>query len=161
MSRLIALSGMFIGAVGIFFGFYFLGNDPHRALAIVTTTTVGLVGVLAFVRHFIFHKADARRMGWETDRPEWAYEVGFANLAFGVMGFVSVFTNLGLQAQALTILGYAVYLMQAALLHGYQYFKGDSKSAEKLWRVVIGTASFAAMMLFFALFALLGPTAIA
>lgn len=160
MSKSIALSGMFIGAVGIFFGFYHLGRNPQLALAIVTTTTVGLVGVLAFVRHFIFHKADAKRMGWETDRPEWAYEVGFANLAFGVMGLLSVYADLGLQAQALTILGYAVYLMQAALLHGYQYFTSDAKSADKLWRIVIGTGSFAAMMLFFAVYALLRRYAI-
>ena len=129
-------------------------NKPQLSLAIVTATTVGVVGVLAFIRHFIFHKADAKRMGWETDRPEWAYEVGFANLAFGVMGLFSVFGKLGMPAQALTILGYAVYLMQAAFLHGYQYFSSETKSAEKLWRIVIGTASFAAMMLYFAIHAL-------
>ncbi len=159
MGKWIALSGMGIGAVGIFFGFFYLGNEPQLALSIVTTTTVGIVGLLAFVRHFIFHKADAKRMGWETDRPEWAYEVGFANLAFGVMGFVAVFANLGVRAQALALLGYAVYLAQAALLHGYEYMKSDTKSAEKLWRIVLGTASFSAMMLFFSLNALLALTA--
>ena len=154
MSKWISLSGMLIGAAGIFFGFFYLENKPQLSLAIVTATTVGVVGVLAFIRHFIFHKADAKRMGWETDRPEWAYEVGFANLAFGVMGLFSVFGKLGMPAQALTILGYAVYLMQAAFLHGYQYFSSETKSAEKLWRIVIGTASFAAMMLYFAIHAL-------
>lgn len=155
MSKWIVLAGMFIGAVGIFFGFFYLAKDPQLALAIVTATTVGLVGVLAFVRHFFFHQADARRLGWETDRPEWAYEVGFANLAFGVMGLLAVLAGLGSQAQALTVLGYAAYLMQAAFLHGYQYFSSDNKSAEKLWRIVIGTGSFAAMMLFFSIHALL------
>ena len=155
MCKWISLTGMFIGTVGIFFGFYHLGRNPQLALEIVTTTTVGMVGILAFVRHFIFHKADAKRMGWETDRPEWAYEVGFANLAFGVMGLFSVYAKLGIQAQALTIFGYAVYLMQAAFLHGYQYVTSDNKSAEKLWRVVIGTAWFAAVMFFFAIYALL------
>lgn len=155
MSKWIGPSGMFIGAVGIFFGFYYLGKNPQLSLAIVTTTTVGLVGVLAFVRHFVFHQSDARRLGWETDRPEWAYEVGFANLAFGAMGLLSVFAELGLRAQALTILGYALYLLQAALLHGYQYISSKEKSAEKLWRVVIGTAWFAALMLFFSIDALL------
>ena len=154
MSKWISLSGMLIGAAGIFFGFFYLENKSQLSLAIVTATTVGVVGVLAFIRHFIFHKADAKRMGWETDRPEWAYEVGFANLAFGVMGLFSVFGKLGMPAQALTILGYAVYLMQAAFLHGYQYFSSETKSAEKLWRIVIGTASFAAMMLYFAIHAL-------
>lgn len=49
MSKWISLAGMFIGAVGIFFGFFYLANNPQRALAIVTVTTVGMVGVLAFV----------------------------------------------------------------------------------------------------------------
>jgi uncharacterized membrane protein len=155
MSKSIALSGMFIGAVGIFFGFFYLGKNPQLSLEIVTVSTVGLVGVLAFVRHLVFHKADAKRMGWETDRPEWAYEVGFANLAFGFMGLFAVFAKLGVQAQALTVLGYAVYLMQAAFLHGNQYFSGNDRSPEKLWRVVIGTGSFSAMMLFFSINALL------
>lgn len=156
MSKWLGLSGMFVGSVGIFFGFYYLGENPQLSLEIMTITTVGIVGVLAFVRHFIFHKADAERMGWETDRPEWAYEVGFANLAFGVMGFLAVLLRLGVQAQALVLLGYAIYLAQAAMLHGYEYIKADHKSAEKLWRIVIGTASFSAMMLFFSLYALIG-----
>lgn len=156
LSKLISLSGMFIGAVGIFLGFYHLGRNPQLSLEIVTTTTVGLVGALAFVRHFIFHKADAKRMGWETDRPEWAYEVGFANLAFAAMGWLAVFARMGTQAQALVLLGYSLYLAQAALLHAYQYRASPVKSPDKLWRVVLGTASFAAMMLFFAMHAMLG-----
>ena len=150
MTRWLSLGSMAMAAVGIFVGFYFwFGNDQKLALAIVTTVTVGVVGLLAFLRHFVFHKADAARMGWETDRPEWAYEVGFANLAFGVMGLVSV-AALGVQAQALALLGYAVYLAQAAALHGYQYAHSKQRSVDKLWRVVIGTASFAAVMAFFA-----------
>lgn len=54
------------------------------------------------------------------------------------------------------MLGYAAYLTQAAFLHGYQYFSSDNKSAEKLWRIVIGTGSFAAMMLFVSIHALVG-----
>lgn len=156
MSKWLHLSGMLVGAVGIFIGFYYLGPNPQLSLEIVTVTTVGLVGVLAFVRHLVFHKADAKQMGWETDRPEWAYEVGFANLAFGAMGLLAVFANLGSQAQALTVLGYALYLMQAAALHATQYLAETERSPGKLWRSVLGTAWFAVLMAFFALRALLG-----
>lgn len=156
MSRWLHLSGMLVGAVGIFFGFFYLGPNPRLSLEIVTVTTVGLVGVLAFVRHFVFHKADARRMGWDTDRPEWAYEVGFANLAFGTMGLLAVFARLGPQAQALTVLGYALYLMQAAALHAAQYLGEAKRSPAKLWNSVLGTAWFAVLMTFFALWSLLG-----
>jgi len=68
---------MVIGGVGIFFGFYYLARAPQTSLSIVTATTVGIVGVLAFVRHVVFHKSDAARLGWETDRPDWMFEVGF------------------------------------------------------------------------------------
>jgi hypothetical protein len=39
---------------------------------------VGTAGILAFLRHLVFHKSDAKRLGWETDRPDWMFEVGFA-----------------------------------------------------------------------------------
>ncbi len=156
MSKWLMLTGMFAGMVGIFFGFFYLGGNPSLSLAIVTATTVGAVGVLAFVRHVVFHKSDAKRMGWETERPEWAYEVGFANLAFGVMALLAVFAGLGVRAQALAVLGYAVYLLQAAFLHGRGYIKSETRSAAKLWRSVVGTASFAVLMLFFSLYALAG-----
>lgn len=156
MSKWLHLSGMLVGTVGVFFGFLYLGPDPRLSLQVVTLTTVGVVGVLAFVRHFFFHEADARRMGWETDRPEWAFEVGFANLAFGAMGLLSVLANLGTEAQALSVLGYALYLAQAAALHATRYFRQPERSPGRLWRSVLGTGWFAVLMTFFALRALFG-----
>ena len=155
MAKLISISGTVIGALGIFFGFYYLSVAPELAVKIVTLTTVGIVGSLAFVRHVVFHKSDAKRLGWETDRPDWMFEVGFANLAFGLMGLISVLTNLGIQAQSLVLLGYSIYLFQAALLHGYRYFTDEKKSAARLWRSFIATLLFAGMMAFFALDTLL------
>lgn len=96
MSKLIGIFSVVIGSTGIFFGFYFLGTDPELSLKIVALSTVGIVGVLAYIRHFIFHKDDAKRMGWETDRPDWMFKVGFANLAFGVMGILAAFADFGL-----------------------------------------------------------------
>lgn len=156
MAKWLNLSGMFVGTIGIFFGFYYLSSQPTLALSIVTATTVGVVGLLAFIRHVVFHKQDAERMGWQTERPDWAYEVGFANLAFGVVGFVAVLGDLGAAAQAVVVLGYAVYLFQAAGLHAYRYFTDEQRSAARLWRSVIGTGLFAAMMTFFAVSALIG-----
>jgi len=155
MVKYISISGIAIGAIGIFFGFYYLAIDPNLAVKIVTFTTVGIVGTLAFVRHFVFHKSDAKRLGWETDKPDWMFEVGFANLAFGSMGLLSVVTNLGMQTQALVLLGYSIYLFQAAMLHGYRYFTDEIKSASRLWRSFLSTLLFAGMMAFFALRVLL------
>jgi hypothetical protein len=150
MAGILSNIGMLIGATGLFFGFFYHAHDPQTSLEIVTVTTVGSVGVLAFVRHVIFHKSDAKRLGWETVRPDWMFEVGFANLAFGFAGFLSVFANEGTRAQALILLGYAIYLFQAALLHGYRYFTDEQKSPARLWRSCLATLLYVGMMTFFA-----------
>lgn len=155
MVKWISLAGKIVAGAGIFFGFYYLGADPQKSLAIVTFTAVGVVGVLAFVNHFIFHKEDAKRLEWETDRPDWMWEVGFANLGFGVMGLLAVLADWGTHAQALALLGYSLYLFQAALLHAYRYFTDEKRSAARLWRGVILTLVLVGMMTFFAVYALL------
>ena len=65
--------------------------DAAAGLEIFTPTAVGLVGLLAFVRHFVFHESDAKRLGWESSRPQFQYEVGFANLAFALVAFLVYF----------------------------------------------------------------------
>lgn len=155
MAEIISIISMLVGAIGIFFGFFYLSSNPLEALGIVTVTTVGVVGVLAFIRHVIFHKSDAKRLGWETERPDWMFEVGFANLAFGLMGFLSVLEGWGMHAQIVVLLGYALYLFQAACLHGYRYFADKKKSPARLWRSFIATLLYVGMMAFFAISALL------
>lgn len=150
MAQWLNIVSIVIGSVGIFFGFYFLDTSIALSLRIVTITTVGVVGFLAFVRHVVFHKSDAKRLGWETDRPDWMFEVGFANLAFGVMGILSCLSGWHPQSQALVLLGYATYLAQASALHGYRYFTDAEKSPARLWRSCIATLLYAAAMTVFA-----------
>lgn len=149
MAKFLHILGMLTGGCGLFVGFYFLAAAPATSFAIVTVTTVGLVGVLAFVRHVLFFRSDAERMGWQTDRPDWAYEVGFANLAFGVMGLVAGLGSFGSNVQALVLLGYALYLVQAAMLHLYRYLTDAVRSPARLWRSVVATLAFVAMMSYF------------
>jgi hypothetical protein len=150
MSRWIGLSGIAVSSVGIFFGFYyFFSDDLSTSIAIVTITTVGITGVLAFIRHVIFHKDDAKQLGWETERPDWMFEVGFANLAFGIGGLLAVLASLGVHAQAVALLAYAAYLFQAAGLHGYRYVTDETKNPVRLWRYCLLTALLAALMTFF------------
>lgn len=155
MAGMISIIGMLVGAVGIFLGFFYLWNNPQTSLWIVTLTTVGIVGILAFLRHVFFHRSDAKRLGWEMERPDWIFEVGFANLAFGFMGCLSVGAQWGTHAQALVLLGYALYLFQAAVLHGYRYFTDEKKSPARLWRSFLATLLFVGMMAFFGIHALL------
>lgn len=149
MSALLSIVSMLVGTAGIFFGFNYIGEQPELALKLVTLSTVGIVGVLAFARHFIFYKSDMKRLGWETDRPDWMFEVGFANLGFGAMGLISTLTNLGKAAMIITLAGYALYLLQASLLHGYRYFTHAKKSPARLWRSCLATLLYAFMMGYF------------
>ena len=154
MAGMLGTLGMLVGGVGIFLGFYHLGTSPRISFDIVTATTVGAVGVLAFVRHFVFHRSDAERQGWQTDRPDWIFEVGFANLAFGAMGLLAGLAPWGTKAQAVALLGYALYLFQAAMLHLYRYLTDETRSPARLWRAVMLTLLIVAMMTFFAVYAL-------
>jgi len=149
MASIISTLGILVGTVGLFLGFYFLGTAPHTSIRIVTFTTVGVVGVLAFVRHVFLFRSDAERLGWQTDRPDWVFEVGFANLAFGAMGLVAGLSSFGSEVQAVVILGYALYLFQAAMLHLYRYLTDARRSPARLWRSVVATLLFAGMMTFF------------
>ena len=155
MVKWISIVRKVVAGVGVFFGFYYLGDDPQKSLAIVTVTTVGVVGVLGFVNHVVFHKEDAARLGLETDRPDWMWEVGYANLAFGFMGLLAVLADWGTHAQALILLGYSLYLLQAAMLHTYRYFTDERRSPARLWRGVVPTLVLVGMMTFFAIYALL------
>ncbi len=140
---------MVTGTAGVFFGFYYLGEQPLTALRLVTFSTVGVVGLLSFVRHVIFYKSDMKRLGWETDKPDWMFEVGFANLAFGFMGILSSACNWGKHALILILAGYAFYLLQAGLLHGYRYFTDPVKSPARLWRSCVATLLYVVMMGYF------------
>ncbi len=153
MAKVLSISGMLVGAIGIFLGFYYLDENVNQSIQIVTLTTVGLAGVIAFVRHVIFYKQDMKRLGWETDRPDWMFEVGFANLAFGFMGIISVLLKLNIELLSIIILGYALYLLQAAILHAYRYFTDENKSPSRLWRSVIATLLYVIMMTYFGVYA--------
>src|SRR5918997_2281163 len=112
------------GGLGLGVGFSRL-PDAASALAVATPTAVGLIGLLAFFRHFVFHQSDAKRLGWESGRPEFQYEVGFANLAFALVAFLAYFGGWGVGAQAAGVLGFGLYLLQAALLHTWQSMHGE------------------------------------
>ena len=154
MVKWISIVGWVVVGVGVFLGFYYLGHDVNKSLAIVTVMTVGVEGVIGFIRHYIFYKADAKRLGWETDRPDWMWEVGFANLGFGAMGLLAVIAGWGVHAKALVLLGYSLYLFQAAMLHLYRYLTDETRSPARLWRAVMLTLLIVAMMTFFAVYAL-------
>jgi hypothetical protein len=128
--------------------------DAASALQIVAPTAVGLVGLLAFVRHFIFHKSDAKRLGWESTRPEFQYEVGFANLGFALVAFFSYFGGWGVAAHVAVVLGYGLYLLQSAMLHLWKSVSGGGGLRRLLLSALPATA-FSLSMIYLAIRAMI------
>jgi hypothetical protein len=90
IAHIIATLRIATGTIGLFIGYYELfERNLDDALNTITITAVGIVGLLSFAGHLIFHKSDARRLGWESDKPYYQYEVGFAHLAFALIAFCS------------------------------------------------------------------------
>ena len=55
----------------------------------------------------------------------------------------------------MVLLGYALYLFQAAMLHLYRYLTDEVRSRARLYRAVMMTLIIVAMMTFVAAYALL------
>ena len=128
--------------------------EAASALAVVTPTAVGLVGLLAFIRHFLSHETDAKRLGWESIRPEFQYEVGFANLAFALVAFLAYFGGWAVAAQVAVVLGYGLYLMQSALLHTWQSVRGEG-SLRRLFQSALPALAFSLLMIYLAVEAMI------
>jgi hypothetical protein len=140
---------------GIFFTIYFLLSDPDLAYRVAAAVLVGVVGLLSFLRHSVFYRSDQARMGWTQDRPEFQLEVGYANLAIGLLAILAAGLNWGPLACAISLLTYGTYLLCALLLHLYEaVFVVEIRG--RATRSVINTAFFAAALYIFGFLALAG-----
>jgi len=150
IAHFIATLRIATGTIGLFFGYYDLfGENLDTALNIITITAVGLVGLLSFAGHLIFHKSDAQRLGWESDKPYYQYEVGFAHLAFALIAFFTYFGNWGLAAKVLTILGYTIYLLQIGILYTWRCFFEHRIFSYYFLRHAISTLVYVGLMFYF------------
>lgn len=75
---------------------------------------VGLSCLYAFVGHVFFADDTARSIGWSSASP-FQYEVGVANLAFGVLGILCI--RFRGNFWVATIIGVSVFLFGAAVGH--------------------------------------------
>lgn len=106
------------------------GRSTIDALEVVTALTVGGVGVSSFVRHVVFARGDAARLGWGAEGgSNFQLEVGFANLAFGVTALWAYFGEWGTGAEVAITFGYGVYLGQTGLLHLRSFIRGEKRTA--------------------------------
>jgi hypothetical protein len=108
-----------LGGGGLYLALGQINSDLPQATALASLAAVGVVGTMSFISHVLFHKQDAKQIGFKTDSVNFQFEVGFANLAFGAVALISYFAHWGLQANTVLLLSYALYLFQAAILHAY------------------------------------------
>jgi len=149
IARTLALVRNLIGSVGIFFGFFFLfSGEPRIAVVVVAVMGVGIVGLIAFCSHDIFARSDAARLGWGSDHPYWQYEVGFANLSLAVVTLAAWAGGWGTRTLGAMTLCFAIYLLQAGLLHGRQAL--SEQDGERRGRAVL-TIFFSVVMMGFGL----------
>lgn len=97
------------------------GMTPALGSEIVLTwffaVEVGLGGLWAFMGHTLFADQVAASIGWPAGNP-FQQEVGLTNLAFGVLGLLSV--RMPRPFQLATIIGYAIFMIGAGIGHLYQ-----------------------------------------
>ena len=146
MSKVINIIRYTVIFISVFWGFYFVNSNPDVTMKIVAMGMVGLVGLLSFVSHVVFHKQTAKRLGWESDKPDWQFEVGFANLAFGLAGFLTIFSFFNISSRVVITIAYGLYLLQAAILHGYRALSVKPVNTKKLIFSGYLTFAFVAVM---------------
>jgi hypothetical protein len=150
IAHIIATLRIAIGTIGILLGYYELyGENRDAALDTIVINAVGIVALLSFAGHLIFHKSDARRLGWESDTPYYQYEVGFAHLAFALIAFFASFGNWGLEAKVLTVLGYTIYLLQIGILYAWRCFSEHRVISRYFMRHAISTFVYVGLLFYF------------
>jgi hypothetical protein len=118
ISQLLMNATMAVGAIGYFIGFSKISTaGAEAAVSPVALLSVGVVGILSMVRHSVFHRSDAIRMGWNQGRRNnFQIEVGFANLAIGLPAILAVTLDWGIAVEAGFVLAYALYFAQVTVL---------------------------------------------
>ena len=119
ISKVLLQLSWIVGGIGFWNAFNSIGSgDVDASAQWVSAWAVGGVGLLSFVRHAVFHRSDAVRMGWVYgQRNDFQLEVGFANLAWGVVAIVGLIQGWDAQALGALILLVGIYMLQAAVLH--------------------------------------------
>jgi hypothetical protein len=125
--------------IGIFFAFnYFFSNELPTSIHFINVFCVGFVGLVSFFSHFVFHKTDAKMLGWEKGNPNFQFEVGFANLSFSIIAFSGYLGKWGTEAESAIIIGYSLYLLMASFLHIYLFFKKDNEHKRPFIVIFLG-----------------------
>lgn len=153
MVKLISYIRYALGGGGLYIALSQASTDISQGVATASLFAVGVVGVLSFISHVLLHEGDAKLIGFSSKTPSFQYEVGFANLAFGVVAILSYCQDWGIQANAALLLAYALYLLQAGVLHLIESRKKKKMRGVNLSRAIL-TFVFSGLMLYIAVLAI-------
>lgn len=139
--RLLMILTYMAGGVSVAVAFDLLRCGPGHGEDALTAVALGfcvVMGRLSWVRHLLLWRADEKFLGVHDPTPFFHWEVGFANGALALAAALAVVFGWGTEALAATAVCYAVYLLQAAALHGWRYFTGQSRTPARLWGSFVG-----------------------
>lgn len=113
-AKILMIATYIIGGIGVFFGFLYLSGGSGLELSALLA--VGATGVISFVRHALFNRADAVNGGWDYGVVnKFQIEVGIANLAWGVFAILAVVLGWGVSAIGASFLISGLYFLGVAL----------------------------------------------
>ncbi|MFZ8909801.1 MAG: DUF6790 family protein [Candidatus Nanopelagicales bacterium] len=115
ISRWLMIATYVIAGFGLPVGFATVYADPP-SLTIAALMTVGAGGILSFLRHAVFHRSDAARMGWDYGTTNaFQIETGLANLAWGLVAVGAVIFGWGLAVEGASFLVFGIYMIGASV----------------------------------------------
>ncbi len=76
--------------------------------------------------------------------------MGFANLAFALVAFTVYFGGWAVAAQVAVVLGYGLYLLQAAVLHAWQSVRAAG-GLRRLLQSALPALAFSLLMIYLAI----------
>jgi len=120
------------------------GDIGRVYLSYLLPISVGLGGVFAFVGHTLRADDVAQSIGWPAGNP-FQFEVAMANLAFGVLGLLSLKFRNGFWTA--TILGYGIFLEGAACVHIHEIVKAGNWSISNAGPVLVADVLFPLFLL--------------
>lgn len=152
MAHVNAVIRIGIGTVGLLAAYYQLfsnSEDVEGALDVMLITTVGLVGLLSFAGHFIFHKSDALRLQREAENHLYQYEVGFAHFSFALIAFIVYNGPWGLEPKVILVLAYALFIFQIAALYAWRCHSEHHMLSRYFLRHALFTLVYVGLMIYF------------
>jgi hypothetical protein len=146
-ARILMAASYVVGGIGVLLGLWWIASNPTASAYAAAAIGVGGTGIISFVRHSILHRSDAARMGWDYGRRnDFQIEVGFANLAIGLVGLGAWALDWGVTAAGAAVVAYGLYIAGSAILHLTELGRPAAEGGGRVGAVV-NTAIFATALL--------------